>query len=177
VRVYRGNGGSGSNSGRVVFLGLLLLLFLVLLALHAMGRFVGSPHHVVLTPVVSVLPNLFLLLFIVCWWLFHPRLILLLFTLIECVLLVFLLPALVAALFVSIVCNGAEHGIQLKLALESVESSGHCQNFLVVRRFGSQIPLVLSQSNLHLAEVIKASWVLLLSLHQGSPCTGIEYTT
>jgi hypothetical protein len=53
------------------------------------------------------------------------------------VLFVFLLLALVVALLVPIVCNGAKLGIQLKLALESIEGGGHCHNFVVVGRFGS----------------------------------------
>jgi hypothetical protein len=68
------------------------------------------------------------------WWLLlHSSFV----HIIECVLLVFLLPALVVALLVSIVYNGAELGIQLDLAIESIESSGHCHSFLIVRRFGS----------------------------------------
>jgi hypothetical protein len=64
VRIYRGGGG-GRNGGRVGLLGFLLLLFFVLLAQHAIGRFVGSPRHVVFTPMVSVLAKLLLLIFTV----------------------------------------------------------------------------------------------------------------
>jgi hypothetical protein len=69
--------------------------------------------------------------------LFVPHFILFMFTSMEPVLLVFLLLALVVALLVPIICNGAKLGIQLKPALESIEGGDHCQDFLVVGRFGS----------------------------------------
>ena len=59
----QGRGGSGSNSGRVGLLGFLLLVVLVLLFKEAICRSVDSPQHVVFAPMVSVLPNLLLLLF------------------------------------------------------------------------------------------------------------------
>jgi hypothetical protein len=62
----------------------------------------------------------------------HPSL----FMLVRCVLFVFLLIALFIVLLVPIACNGAELGIQLELALESIEGGGHCHNFLVFRGFG-----------------------------------------
>ncbi len=96
----------------------------------------GGPHHVVFTPVVSKLASLLLLLFTVLWWLFPSCLIILLFPLIECVLFVVLLLALVSTLL-SLICNGVELGIQLKLAPEGIESGSHCHNFLVVGRVGS----------------------------------------
>jgi hypothetical protein len=65
-----------------------------------------------------------------------PHLILFLFTLIEHVLLVFLLPALVVT-HLSIVCSGSELGIQVELALDSVENSSHRHKFLIIERFGS----------------------------------------
>ncbi len=121
-------------------MGLILLLFLVLLAQHAISRLVDSPHHVVFTPMVSVFADLLLLYFTVLWRLFLPRLILVLFTSMECVLLVFLLLALVAALFVPIVCNCNELGIQLELVLENLEDGGHCHNFLIIEGFGFPHP-------------------------------------
>ena len=85
------------------------------------------------------------------------RLILLLFASVGCVLLVLLLLALVVVLLVSFVCNGAELGVQLELALEHVEGGGS-------RDLAPQIAFVLSQSNLRLAEVIRASWVMAVGL-------------
>ena len=57
-------------------------------------------------------------------------------TSIECIVLLFLGLDFVVALH-SLICNGVELGIQLKLALESIEGGGHCHNFVVVGRFGS----------------------------------------
>jgi hypothetical protein len=135
VRVYHRSSGS-SKCGRVGLLGLLLLFFVVLFAQESVSRLVDSPRHVVLTPMVHVLANLFLMFFTVLWWLFLPSLILFLLTLVRCILLVFLLLALVVALLVSSVCNGAELRVQLELALEHVEGSGHCHNLLVVWGLG-----------------------------------------
>ncbi len=56
---------------------------------------------------------------------------------VGCVLLVLLLLGLVVTLLVSFVCNGAELGVQLELALECAEGGGHHHNLLVVRGFGS----------------------------------------
>jgi hypothetical protein len=93
---------------------------------------VDSTHHVVLTPMVRILADLFLMFFTVLWRLFLPSLILLLLTLVERILLVLLFLALVVALIVSFICIRAELGVQLELALEHVEGSGHCHNLLLV---------------------------------------------
>ena len=110
----------------------------MLFAQQAIGRSVDSPPHVVFTPMVSILTNLLLLIFTVLWWLFLPCLILLLFTLVGSVLLILLLLAFVVALLIPFVCNGAELGFQLKLALERIEGGNHHQNFLIV--WGSGYP-------------------------------------
>ncbi len=164
MRVYcRGIG--DSKSGRVgLLLGLLLLLFLVLLAQHAIGKFMDSPHHVVFMPMVSIFDDFLHLFFTVFWRLFLPRLILHLFTLVGFVLLVFLLLALVVALLVHMVCNGAELGIQLELALQSVEGGGHCHNFLVVGGFGSPHSFCFEPVKFALCKVMSASWVMVVSL-------------
>ncbi len=82
---------------------------------------------------------------------------------IEHILLVFLLPALVVALS-SLVCNGTELGIQLELALKGLENGSNCHNFFFIWRVAPQVPLVLSQANLCLAEVISALCVMVVSL-------------
>jgi hypothetical protein len=86
------------------------------------------------TPVVSVLAHFFLALLTILWWLFLPGFILLLFLLVVSVLLVLLLVLLVA-LFLSLIHNSAEFGVQLELALERVKGSGHCNNLLVIWGF------------------------------------------
>jgi hypothetical protein len=96
---------------------------------------VNSPRHVVLTPVVSVFADLFLVLFTILLGLFHPSLILLLFTPVRCILLVLLLLVLVVALFLSFVCNCTELGVQLQLALERAEGGSHCHNLFVIWGF------------------------------------------
>ncbi len=70
-----------------------------------------SPRHVVFTPMVSALSDLFFVLFTVLWWLFLPRLILFLFMPVVHALLVLLLLALVVVCLVSFVYNGAELGV------------------------------------------------------------------
>jgi hypothetical protein len=136
VRVYCCGCGN-SNGGRVGLLGLLLLLILVLLVQHAIGRFVSSPHHVVLRPVAGVLTDLHFFLFTILWLLFCPCPILLLFASIKYAVLVFLLPALIVTLLLSIACNGTELGVKLKLAIEGIESGSYCHNLFVIERFGS----------------------------------------
>jgi hypothetical protein len=93
---------------------------------------------VVLTPVVSVLANLFLLFLTILWWLFLPSLIIFLLTLVGHILLVLLLLALVVALLVSFICNGAELGVELELALEHVEGDGRRHNLFVLKRWVKQ---------------------------------------
>ena len=97
----------------------------------------NGPRHVVLTPVVSVFAHFFLTLFTILWRLFLPSFILFLFPLVRSILLVLLLLVLVVALFLSFICNGAELGVQLQLALERIEGSGHCHNHFVVSGFCS----------------------------------------
>ncbi len=103
------------------FCGFFFGLF-VLLAQEAVGGLVHGPCHVVLTPVVRVFAHFFLMLLTVLWRLFLPGFILPLFPLV--VLLVLLLVLLVA-LFLPIIHNSAEFGVQLELALEHVKGSGH----------------------------------------------------
>jgi hypothetical protein len=90
-----------------------------------------------LTPMVSILADLFLMFFTILWRLFLPSLILFLLSPVERILLVLLLLALVVALLFSFVCNGAEFGVQLELALELIKGGGHCYNLFVVWGFGS----------------------------------------
>jgi hypothetical protein len=105
---------------------------------EAVGRLVDGPRHVVLTPMVSVFADLLLMFLMVLWWLFLPSLILLMFRLIELVLLVLLLLVLVVALvLLSFVCNGAEFGVQLEVALERIKGGGHCPNCFAVWGFSS----------------------------------------
>ncbi len=96
-----------------------------------------SPRHVVFTPMVRILANLFVMFFTVLWWLFLPSLILFLLVTVERILLVLLLLAFVVALLVSFICNGAELRVQLELALKSIEGSSHCHNLFFVWGFGS----------------------------------------
>jgi hypothetical protein len=112
MRVHCQSSGS-SKGGRVGLQGLLLLFFLVLSAEEAVGGLVNGSCHVVLTPVVSVFSNLLLMFLTVLWWLFLPSLVLLLFTSVEPVRLVLLPLVLVVTLFLSLVCNSTELGVQL----------------------------------------------------------------
>jgi hypothetical protein len=125
----------GSGVGNCL-LRLLLLIFLVLLTQEAVSGLVYHPCHVVFTPVVSVLAYFFLALLTALWWLFLPGFILLLFPSVVSFLLVLLLVLLVT-LFLSFICNSAEFGVQLELALECVKGGGHCNNLLVIWGFGS----------------------------------------
>jgi hypothetical protein len=82
----------------------------VLFAQDAVSGLVHGPHHVVFTPVVSVLAHLFLTLFTILCWLFLLGFILLLFPLVVSIFLVLLLVPLVA-FFLSFICNSAELGV------------------------------------------------------------------
>jgi hypothetical protein len=64
------------------------------------------------------------------------------------VLLVLLPLGLVVALLVSFICNGAELGVQLELALKHIDGGGHCHNLLIVLGFGSPDSLCLEQVKL-----------------------------
>ncbi len=132
---------SSSKGGRVG--PLRLLFFLALFASEAVGRLVESPHHVVLTPMVCILANLFLMFFTILWRLFLPSLVLFLLTPDEHIVLVLLLLALVVSLPVSFVHNGAELGVQLELAFKRVKGGCHHHNLLVVWGLGSQESLCL----------------------------------
>jgi hypothetical protein len=132
--VYCRCSGSSKGSG-VGLLQLLLLIFLVLFAQQAVSGLVNHPHHVLITPIVSVFAYLFLTFFTVLWQLFLPSLILFLFPLVRSVLLVLLVLVLVVALFLSFIYNGAELGVQLELTIERVEGGGHRHNLFVVWGF------------------------------------------
>jgi hypothetical protein len=134
MRVYHCCIGSSKGSD-IGLLWLLLLIFLVLFAQQEFSGLVNCPHYVVLTPVLSVFAHLFLMLFIVFWLLFLPSLILFLSLLVRCTLLVLLFLILVFALFLSIICNCAELGVQLEMVLERIEGGGHRHNLFVVWRF------------------------------------------
>jgi hypothetical protein len=126
-----------------------------------------SPHHVVFTPMVRILVNLFFMFFAVLWRLFLPSLILFLLTSVGCILLVLLLLALVVTLLVSFICNGAELGVQLELTFKHIKGGGHCHNLLVVCGFGSP-------ESLYLEPVILAldrghEGLIGDGCHQGSP--------
>jgi hypothetical protein len=86
---------------------------------------VGSPHHVVFTLVVSVFANLASPFFqhplAALSSTPHPSFVHVDGTCSS----YFILLTLFVACVVSIVCNGAKFGIQLKLAFESVEGGGH----------------------------------------------------
>jgi hypothetical protein len=115
---------------------LLLLFFLVLFAQQAVGGLVYRPCHAVFTPVVRLLAHFFLALLTILWRLFLPGFILLLFPPLVSILLILLLVPLVA-LFLSFICNSAEFGVQLELALERVKGGSHCNNLLIIWGFGS----------------------------------------
>jgi hypothetical protein len=135
VHCHCSSSSKGSGVGNRL-LRLFLLVFLVLLAQEAVGGLVHGPRHVVLTPVVCVFDHFFLALLTNLLWLFLPGFILLLFPSVVNVLLVLLL-VLLDALFLSFICNSAEFGVQLELDLERVKGGSHCNNLLVIWRFGS----------------------------------------
>ena len=109
-----------------------------------------SPCHVVLAPIEGILSNL-----LACFALprfgrfLLPCFIFLLFPLVRRVLLVLVL--LRAIVLLSLSSNGAELGIKLELALQRVDFSSHCHDFLVVGRLGTPLPLRLEEVELALS--------------------------
>jgi hypothetical protein len=77
------------------------------------------------------------MLFTVLWQLILPSLILLLFTMVRRIFLVFLLLVLVVTLFISFICHGTKLGVQLEMALNCVEGGGHRHNLFILWGFGS----------------------------------------
>ncbi len=122
-----GGCGSGGRNCRVGTEGR-FLLFLVLLAKVAISGLVDGPSHVVFAPVKGEF-TLFLLLGVATFgWDLLPGLILLLLLLVRCVLLVSCLTALLVIAF----CNLSQLGIELELALERLDLSGHSHDLFVV---------------------------------------------
>jgi hypothetical protein len=138
-----GGGSHGGNNSRVGLVAVLFLVVLVLLAQFTVGRLVDCLPHMVLAPIVSVFSNLFFLLFIFLGWHSFPRLIPLLIFIVGCILLVlpFLAFLTFVFLFLSLLGNGAELGIELELPFQGAGFGRHGHNLLVVGRFGSPITL------------------------------------
>ena len=133
----------------------LLLFFLVLFAQQAVGGLVCRPCHVMFTLVVSVFAHFLLTLLTVLWWLFLPGFILLLLPLVASNLLVLLLVPFVA-LFSPSFAIALSLGSNLSWPLSALRVAVIATNILLSGDLAPQSPLVLSQSNLRFADVMRA---------------------
>ncbi len=122
---------------------LLPFVILVLWVEPAVLRLVGHPCHVMLAPLEGKSAHLVCLWVTVFGWHLLPFLVFLLESLVGSILLVlrfliFLVITLVV-LFLVVLCNGTELGVELELALEGVDLGHHGHNLFVIGRFGSPL--------------------------------------
>jgi hypothetical protein len=133
----RMDSGGGSNSS-----GVGLVLWLLPFALSAEAAFAGQVHgpgHVVHAPVIGTFVMHHLLLLAVLGRDLLPGLVLLLLHTVRHVLSVpCLLTLLTLAITVILSTSSSEPRRKLELPLQAIDGGGHCNDFVIIRRSGSQ---------------------------------------